>query len=340
MSTDPGNNGRPGAPNGSTDNAGNPVGPDGGRLRDRSGRTPSADETQVIPTGTGPADAAPAAGATAAGAAPGDRQSDQQQPGDQQSRRQQPGDQHHDDGATRTLPLSATKDPGPDYDTTDSSSDSSGYGTDRPAGAGAAANSPTALPGKANREALLAMEKERFGGMKFGAAFFGWLTATGMVVLLSALAAAIGAAVDFSTDNDLGQSLDQAMANQSAGIIGTVILLLVLLLAYYAGGYVAGRMARFNGLKQGLAVWLWALIAGVVVVVLGLIFGDDIRSITQLNTVAPLPEDLDGATAVTWLAIAATLAATLIGALLGGLAGMRYHRRIDRADYSENDVRA
>ena len=335
MSTDPGNNGRPGAPNGSSDNAGNPVGPDGGRLRDRSARTPTADETQVIPSGTGRADTGSAAGATAAGAAPGDRQPDQQQPDQRRS-----GDQQHDDdGSTRTLPLSATKDPGPDYDTTDSRA-GRGFNEDSATGTGTADHSRTALPGKANREALLAMEKERFGGMKFGAAFFGWLTATGMVVLLSALAAAIGAAVDFSTDNDLGQSLDQAMANQSAGIIGTVILLVILLLAYFAGGYVAGRMARFNGLKQGLAVWLWALIAGVVVVVLGLIFGDDIRSINQLNTVAPLPEDLDGATAVTWLAIAATLAATLIGALLGGLAGMRYHRRIDRADYSEADVRA
>ena len=243
------------------------------------------------------------------------------------------------------MPLSATKDPHQDY-AADNGSRPEVAG-DRTAAAGTAGTSAagtahpnSALPNKANREALLALEKERFGGIKFGAAFFGWLTATGMVVLLSALAAAIGAAVGFSTDNDLDQSLDQAMANQSAGIIGIVILLLVLLLAYYAGGYVAGRMARFNGLKQGLAVWLWALIAGVVVVVLGLVFDDDIRSITQLNTVAPLPEDLNGASAVTWIAIAATLAATLIGALLGGLAGMRYHRRIDRADFSDADVRA
>ncbi|MCC9197183.1 hypothetical protein QNO08_16220 [Arthrobacter sp. zg-Y820] len=324
MSTDSGNNGRPGAANGS-ENAGNPTGPDGGRLRDRSGRIPAADETQVLPAGTDPSGTSPASGATAAGASahPSAGQSNQ-------------GD---DDGRTRAMPLSATKDPNSDYDATGGSHpDSDRLDSDRAADSRDAGRR-TALPGKANREALLALEKERFGGMKFGAAFFGWLTATGMVVLLSALAAAIGAAVGFSTDNDLGQSLDQAMANQSAGIIGTVILLVILLLAYCAGGYVAGRMARFNGLKQGLAVWLWALIAGVVVVVLGLIFGDDIRSITQLNTVAPLPEDLDGATAVTWIAIAATLAATLIGALIGGLAGMRYHRRIDRADFSDADAR-
>lgn len=318
MSTESGNNGRTGAPNGSPDNAGKPTGPDGGRLRDRSDRLAPADETQVLPAGTGRSATPPAAGATAAGTAAS------------------PSTRQDDVGAdsTRALPLSATKDP----NTYDGGAAGSGLDGDRDSSRDDGTRA--AVPGTANREALLALEKERFGGFKFGAAFFGWLTATGMVVLLSALAAAIGAAVGFSTDNDLGQSLDQAMADQSAGVIGAVVLLAVLLLAYCAGGYVAGRMARFNGLKQGLAVWLWAVVAGVVVVVLGLIFGNDIRSITQLNTVAPLPEDLDGATAVTWIAVAATLAATLIGSLLGGLAGMRYHRRIDRADFSDAEAPA
>ena len=185
-----------------------------------------------------------------------------------------------------------------------------------------------------NREALLAAERERFGGIKFGAAFFGWLTATGMVVLLSALAAAIGAAVGVSTDTDLGAALDQAAANQSSGLIGAIITLIVLLLAYYAGGYVAGRMARFNGAKQGVAVWLWALVAAAVVIVLGLIFNDDIRSLTQLNSVAPLPQDLSQVSAGSWLALLATVVVSLVGAILGGLAGMRFHRRVDRAKFT------
>ncbi|MSR99870.1 hypothetical protein FYJ28_13735 [Arthrobacter sp. BL-252-APC-1A] len=185
-----------------------------------------------------------------------------------------------------------------------------------------------------NREALLAAERERFGGIKFGAAFFGWLTATGMVVLLSALAAAIGAAVGVSTDTDLGAALDQAAANQSSGLIGAIITLIVLLLAYYAGGYVAGRMARFNGAKQGVAVWLWALVAAAVVIVLSLIFNDDIRSLTQLNSVAPLPQDLSQVSAGSWLALLATVVVSLVGAILGGLAGMRFHRRVDRAKFT------
>ena len=189
-------------------------------------------------------------------------------------------------------------------------------------------------PAMPNREALLAAERERFGGIKFGAAFFGWLTATGMVVLLSALAAAVGAAVGVSTDTNLGAALDQAAANQSAGLTGAIITLIVLLLAYYAGGYVAGRMARFNGAKQGVAVWLWALVAAAVVIVLGLIFNDDIRSLTQLNSVAPLPQDLSEVSAGSWLALLATVVVSLAGAVLGGLAGMRFHRRVDRAEFT------
>ena len=43
--------------------------------------------------------------------------------------------------------------------------------------------------------------------------------------------------------------------------------------AYYCGGYVAGRMARFDGVKQGVAVWVWALVIAIIVTVLGAVGG-------------------------------------------------------------------
>ena len=43
---------------------------------------------------------------------------------------------------------------------------------------------------RARRHDLVAAERQQFGGMKLGAAFFGWLAATGMAVLLSAATAA------------------------------------------------------------------------------------------------------------------------------------------------------
>ena len=39
---------------------------------------------------------------------------------------------------------------------------------------------------------------------------------------------------------------------------GVVVAAVVLFVAYVCGGYVAGRMARFDGIKQGLAVWGWS----------------------------------------------------------------------------------
>src|SRR4051812_9843058 len=51
-----------------------------------------------------------------------------------------------------------------------------------------------------DRAAIVARQKERFGGIKFGSAFFGWLTATGMAVLLIALLAAAGVAFGVATD--------------------------------------------------------------------------------------------------------------------------------------------
>ncbi|MFZ3453345.1 hypothetical protein [Arthrobacter sp. 7Tela_A1] len=234
------------------------------------------------------------------------------------------GTRDPNDAAYRTERTGTYRAPARDAGAHDTQHDRAGQRTREDAPAG----------GLRNREALLAAERERFGGIKFGAAFFGWLTATGMVVLLSALAAAIGAAVGVSTDSDLGVALDQVTSNQSANLVGAIITLAVLLLAYYAGGYVAGRMARFNGAKQGLAVWLWALVAAAVVIVLGLILNDDIRSLTQLNTVAALPQDLGDVSAGTWLALVATLAVSLVGAILGGLAGMRFHRRVDRATFT------
>jgi len=109
---------------------------------------------------------------------------------------------------------------------------------------------------------VVAQQKERFGGVKVGSAFFGWLTATGMAVLLIALLTAAGVALGVATDTDVAQAAQEAQNTdgtaQTIGLAGAITVLVVLLISYYCGGYVAGRMARFNGLRQGLAVWLWA----------------------------------------------------------------------------------
>lgn len=182
------------------------------------------------------------------------------------------------------------------------------------------------------REDVVARERSEFGGMKFGSAFFGWLTATGTAVLLTALVAAAGAAVGLGSAGSADRAIDQANANASTvGLVGAIALVVILLVAYFCGGYVAGRMARFDGGKQGIAVWLWAAIIAVVVAVLTLIFGSQYNILGSLNSFPRIPLG-EGSVTLTGIITAVVVAVvSLAGAILGGVAGMRYHRRVDRA---------
>jgi len=183
-----------------------------------------------------------------------------------------------------------------------------------------------------DRRSVVAREKEEFGGVKIGSAFFGWLTATGTAVLLTAFVAGAGIAVGVATNTDAGSAATQASANPTTvGIAGGVVLLVVLFVAYYCGGYVAGRMARFNGLRQGLAVWLWAVVIAVIVAILAAVAGNRYDVLGQLNSFPRIPVNEGDLTTGGIIALIVVAAASLVGALLGGLGGMRFHRRVDKA---------
>ena len=182
------------------------------------------------------------------------------------------------------------------------------------------------------RNDVLERERSEFGGMKFGSAFFGWLAATGMAVLLTAIVAAAGAAVGLGTaGGDVDKAADQANANASTvGIVGAIALVVILFVSYYCGGYVAGRMARFDGVKLGIAVWLWAIIVAVVVALLSLVLGSQFNILGNLNSFPRIPLG-EGSVTLTGIITAIIVAVvSLGGAILGGVAGMRYHRRVDR----------
>ena len=57
-----------------------------------------------------------------------------------------------------------------------------------------------------DRATIVARQKDSFGGVKVGSAFFGWLTATGMAVLLIALLASAGVAFSVATDTSVDQA--------------------------------------------------------------------------------------------------------------------------------------
>jgi hypothetical protein len=173
----------------------------------------------------------------------------------------------------------------------------------------------------------------RYGGIKWGAAFFGWLSANGLAVLLLAILSAAGVAFGLSQVSSADQATQEATAQaDTIGITGGIALLVVLFLAYLAGGYVAGRMARFDGLKQGLAVWIIGLLVVVLLAVAGAVLGAQYNVLSQLN-LPSIPISGDALTTGGIIAGIAALVITLVGAVLGGKLGERYHRKIDRAGF-------
>ncbi len=204
------------------------------------------------------------------------------------------------------------------------------------------ATTPTEVRSGSDRREVLDRQKQQFGGIRWGSAFFGWLTAIGTAVLLTGIVAAIGGALGLTvTDGgtqaaaQAGQAAQNPATAQTAGIVSAVVTLVVLLIAYYCGGYVAGRMARFNGMKQGIAVWVWTIAIAIVVAGLIALAGAQVDVLGSIGGLPQLPISGQALTTAAILSAVAALVVSLIGAILGGLAGMRYHRKIDRAGFEQ-----
>jgi hypothetical protein len=174
-----------------------------------------------------------------------------------------------------------------------------------------------------DREARI-RQRERFGGTNWGAAFFGWLVAIGLGALLTAIVTAAGAAVGLTTDASLRDNAN------TIGIVGGALLIAIALIAYFCGGYVAGRMCRFDGVRQGVGVWLIGLILTIVVAAAGWIFGDQYNVFDSLN-LPRIPINAADATTGGIITLVAIAVGSLVAAIAGGKAGERYHWRVDRA---------
>jgi hypothetical protein len=187
-------------------------------------------------------------------------------------------------------------------------------------------------PGRASRAApreraheLHTRQRQEYGGMHWGSAFFGWLVAVGIGVLLSALLSAAGAAIGLTQSSGSSARSDAG----TIGIVGGVLLLIVLMVAYYCGGYVAGRMGRFDGPRQGFAVWVIGLLVTVVLAVAGIVLGAQYNVLQQLN-LPRIPVSEGSLTMGGLIALAAIVLGTVLAAVAGGKAGTRFHRKVDR----------
>ncbi|MBJ7607890.1 MAG: hypothetical protein JF887_00455 [Candidatus Dormibacteraeota bacterium] len=168
-------------------------------------------------------------------------------------------------------------------------------------------------------------ELNRFRGLNFGAAFFGWLVGVGMAALLTAILSAAGAALTLTQN-----ALSSTSTATTLTLAGVILFVVILLLSYYSGGYVAGRLSRFSGAVQGFGVWVIGLLVTVALAVAGVVAGSKYNVLAQLRLPSiPVNGQSFATGGVIVLVIVALL--TLLAAIGGGIAGLRYQHRVDRA---------
>lgn len=181
-------------------------------------------------------------------------------------------------------------------------------------------------PVAANEYPAEELQRQRFGGANWGAGFFGWLVVVAMTTLIIAAAGATAFAL----------GLEPPPGDGAAGspplLVAAAVALLVVWLAYFSGGYVAGRMSRFDGGRQGLAVWVVGLLLTGAAAGLALVLGPRVDVPDRVDLpAAGLTGVPTGLTAL--VAAVVVLLVGLLAAVVGGKVGCRYHRKVDDAAY-------
>src|SRR3954451_2750544 len=185
----------------------------------------------------------------------------------------------------------------------------------------ASATRESAPPAREQVKEMQQRQRDEFGGLSWGSAFFGWLVAVGIATLLTALLSAAGAAVGLTK-----AATDTADDAGTVGIVGGVLLLVILLVGYYAGGYVDGRMSRLTRVRHGLGVWIIGLVVTVLLAAAGALLGAKYNVLGQLN-LPRIPVDEGSLTTGGLIALAAIVIGTLLAAIAGGKAGTHFHRK-------------
>ena len=172
--------------------------------------------------------------------------------------------------------------------------------------------------------------RDMYGGVDWLASFLGFVFVLVAGALLSLVAGLVLV--------PLGISPDLAGAELgAAAITGLVLVAILVFLTYFFGGYVAGRLARFDGGRNGAMLLLWT---GVTVLILALVnavlsgflparVSEDIGNLVQNNVLSTIG-GLSQLGVAGVLIFAGALLVALLGGFLGGRLGSRYHTEIDR----------
>ena len=170
------------------------------------------------------------------------------------------------------------------------------------------------------------VRRDRFGGINWGAGFFGWLVAIAVTVLLAGIVGAVTAGTEAE------EQLIPDATTTELGLAAGLSVAVILAIGYYAGGYVAGRMSRYDGPRQGFGVWLVGLLVTIATVAAGTFLGSEYNVLDRVD-LPSIPLSTDTMTTGGVILAAVLLLGTLLAALAGGGVGRHYHARVDRAGY-------
>ena len=170
--------------------------------------------------------------------------------------------------------------------------------------------------------------RDMYGGVDWLASFLGFVFAIVLGAVFSAVAGLV--LVPFGITPDLSGGRIGASVITGLALLGVLIFL-----TFFFGGYVAGRLARFDGGRNGAMVLVWMFIVVVILSLAAAIFSGFLPAGMAggiANLVDRLVSTADNLAGVVGLVTAAAaLLLALLGGTLGGRMGSRYHTEIDRA---------
>lgn len=174
-------------------------------------------------------------------------------------------------------------------------------------------------PREARRDAGVQAARAEFGGLDVPATLVGMLTALAALVLLGGLIAAAIGAIGYQTGLK-GDASELSFASLVGGLVA-------LFIAFVIGGWAAGRIARYDGARNGLMAGVWALVLAAILSALAAIFGAEYDIFRNVD----LPQwfSQDALTLGGIVSAIVAIAVMLLGGLVGGKWGERYHRRAD-----------
>ena len=172
--------------------------------------------------------------------------------------------------------------------------------------------------------------RDMYGGVDWLASFLGFVFAVVIASVFSTVAGLVLVPLGFPPEISGGQL-------GASVLTGLAVLGVLIFLTYFFGGYVAGRLARFDGGRNGAMVLAWTFIVVLILALVTVVFSgflpagaaEGIRNLAQ-GTASAAGSQAGAGVAGIVVAVAALLLA-LLGGFFGGRLGSRYHTEIDRA---------